>query len=124
MSKKSLRKKIVENYMEDSAINSSLLTMSYLNYLSRHESIVYLEYVATLGLIKNERSCPACNNNMRIVLDTKRIDSYAWTCKIPCRKTLCVRKDSIFEHMRKGFHVIFLFLRMWIKDDLQGDIAL
>ncbi|CAM1326036.1 Uncharacterised protein r2_g3502 [Pycnogonum litorale] len=79
------------------------------------------EFLASLGLLRNELRCPVCDNNCTLNAYAQGIDKFRWRCNRH-NFTKSLRVDSFFDKSHLSLSQIALIAYMWSRDSPQKDI--
>jgi ISXO2-like transposase domain len=91
-------------------------------------------FLARCSIIRNSQRCLSCEANndangvasapilMAYTKKSSLPDGYVWSCKKPCRVSVCLRKDSFFSDTRKDIGLILKILYKYLKGDEFQDI--
>ena len=94
---------------------------SYIILECRKVNRSVLSWLASLGLLKNERTCND-GHIMRLVKSKCKKIGHIWECKNPRRLTKSVCCDSIFEDSSLSLEKVMLMVYYWAVDYCQKDI--
>lgn len=123
MSRKVLKKKIVERILSNDFLLNENFNYDKITTIFRKSELEILEFLASHLLIQNTASCRFCTFEMYLVKDKSCIDGYVWCCSDVCKKKQSVRKNSVFYGLKKSFFTYFKFFYLWAKEENLCNIA-
>ena len=94
-----------------------------MNLRQLHEEISIADSELTMawcrryGLLKTERTCTWCNNEMCLVVRSG-VDGKIWQCGRPCRARVSVREGTFFAHLKLPLAKIMEFIYAWAYEDV------
>ena len=103
----------------DAIINQEFRFTSILPSINTNE--LAIEFLASLGLLRNEAICPVCNNNCTMNAYAQGTDGYRWRCNRH-NFTKSLRCDSFFEKSHLSLAQITTIMYMWSRDCPQSEI--
>ena len=85
--------------------------------ISVADSELTMAWCRRYGLLKTERTCMRCHNEMRLVVRSG-VDGKIWQCGCPCRARVSVREGTFFAHSKLPLAKIIEFIYAWAYEDL------
>lgn len=109
----------ITNVKSETEIEYFDLNFSELILLLNSSKFAPLEFFASVGLLKNEKNCDLCGNEMILYKKMSKKDFYRWECKKICNKTNSVRFNTIFEGSHLRLDQIAMLIYLWCQETPQ-----